>query len=455
MRRFFKRLFSFSRKAKIILCIVSLFMLNGCMLNSLVPSDLQKQFVVSYASCWPCSAYSFVWDAIGNAAHSSFPSTCAAALSLLGVGLMFWTGITVLKFISSVKEPNLKDFIPLISGVWFKALVVAVFLSSAGFAFQLLDMFISPILISFVQLSRSILFASDSIATGFLAPITDLTTSLVSGTSLKLTNALLGTGFENYPIFTKSIGKDIQDLVYRLYVSFSQGMMLGFRMMLMPGLVSQCMGLFVAFVFFAFMMLYPFIFLETFIALGVVIVIFPILLVGWVFPSTKNYIVEGLKILFQCMAQMLITCIYLGVMVAVLKNYTDQFTITQMLHDPSLIKGITNMSDNSLGFFALVYCMFKLTNDIPNIASYMVGEINRSVFLADMQKYAKLATGALKVAIGGVLVGTGVGAAAGKSLMKSGMSTSTDAMRDIWKNDGADSQDTSIRDQMLLNQGRK
>ena len=406
MKKYFH--FHTQNKGRIFLVIALSMLLTGCA-GAMTAEHLTMLSVVATGGCWSCTMFKVVWEAIGNALAKTYAPCSELALILLGVGLLFWLSITIGRMVASVKEPNMKDIIPKISGVLFKAMVVGVILSAPKYTVAILDLFVTPVLESFTNLSKAVLFADVSIAEMLTAPF-DL---------LKL-----GGDYDidkNYIVFTRHIGSELQDVVYRLYLTFKDGFLLGARMLIHFELTSILLGLMIMAVFFYFMLFFPLLLLEGFVTLGFACVFFPFLLAGWVFPSTKNYINEGFKIVMQAAAQLLVTCIYIGIVVSILHEYAEEFSPTRFLTDPMLLLGIRNMSNNGLAFMGMLFCIFKLTNEVPNITSYFVGEFNRSQITKMFTKLQQAVKGVGKMVVGAAMMGTGVMSGAGKAMMASGV----------------------------------
>lgn len=411
-----------SKKALILLTVVGFcFVLSGC--GAVDPNDIAMFVAIKKANCWPCTAYQVVWDAIGKSVQELFPGISKLALNGLGVGLLFWLAFTIGKFIATVKEPNIKEFTTTMSTVLFKAMVVSVILATPANTLAIVDLIVTPIITSFTDLSRAVLFAEPTIAKHFAAPTfwDNVTSSVITGDVTGLfggSNPSYSGITKDYPIFTSYLGNQVQDIIYRIYIAFNSGIALGARMAFTVDFISFITGVMIMLVFFYMMILFPLLFLEAFFMLGGIIILFPFLLAAWVFPSTKGYMKAVWDILFAATAQILITCIYVGVLVTVIKSYSSSFSLSKQLTDPALLLGLKNMSSNGLAFFALIYCMFKLSNDIPNITSFFVGEVNRSKMLAMFQKVQSLAASAGKFVAGAALTGAGAGAI-GKGLMAS------------------------------------
>ena len=405
MKKYFH--FKDKRVGRLFLVFALSLMLSGCAAG-LTAEHLTMISVVATGGCWSCTMFKVVWEAIGNALTKTYGPCSRLAFILLGTGLLFWLTFTIGKMVASLKEPNMKDIIPKISGVLFKAMVVGVILSAPGYTIAMLDLFVTPILQVFVGLSKAVLFSDSSIAEMLTAPF-----DLLSFGSHEIEH--------NYKVFTRHIGTEMQDVVYRLYLTFKDGFLLGARMLIHFEFTSILLGLMIMAVFFYFMLFFPLLLLEGFVTLGFACVFFPFFLVGWVFPSTKNYINEGFKIVVQAGAQLLVTCIYIGIVVCIIHEYAEEFSPTRFLTDPMLVLGIKNMSNNGLAFMGMLYCIFKLTNEVPNITSYFVGEFNRSQVTKMFSKVQSAVKGVGKVVVGAAMVGTGVMSGAGKAMMVSGV----------------------------------
>ncbi len=391
------------RQTALIGCLfVLVSLLSGCSSIGLTPEHFTMASVMASGGCWSCSMFKVVWEAIGSAFNSAYPAVLNIAQMLLGVGLLFWLTFTIGKMVMSLKEPNLKDIIPKISGVLFKAAVIGVFISNGAWFLYLVNLLFTPVLDAFTRLAMVVMGAESDIW-----EVLDL-------------SLFYEKVDEDSVVFTRSMGNNLQDVVYQLYLKFKSGFFLGARMMMSAEMMSIITGGLVMCMFFYFMFYFPLLLLEGFVSIGFVVLLYPIFLVGWVFPSTKQYIAESYKIIIQGVVQILITAIYIGVIVIILHEFADQFSLTAFLTDPALMLGLKNMSNNGLALLGMIFAMFKLTSDIPNITSFFVGEMNKSTILRAFSKAQKMALNIGKIAIGGALAGTGVMSGVGKAMMFSG-----------------------------------
>ena len=388
--------------------LLSLLFLGGCSTN--IDARMITQLLLAKEeNCWPCTMYKVIWEAIGRLVSTVYDELCSDALTILGVGLLFWICFTVGKLVVSIKEPNLKDFIGNMAGVIFKALVVAAILSVPSYTIYFLDLIVRNVLEAFINLTLNIMFSNSTIAK-----------SLATGHVYEGDIVSTVSGAGNI-LFTTDIGHQIQDLVYRIYVGFPGGMSLGVNLIFQtdPALIAT--GLFVTAVFFYLMLIIPLLFIEAFALLGAVIVFFPLALVLYVFPSTKAYVVPMWKVLFVSMAQILVTGVYMAVMIHVVQVFSDNIlSPSSILSDPLLLMNLKNMKDQFLAFCALAYIMYRMSKDIPNISSKLLGDFNRSMMLAGVTKALNFGKN-IGIALGGAaLAGTGVASGVGISMMMSG-----------------------------------
>ncbi len=377
--------------------LLTLFLLSGC--TAAMPEEIAGLVAVKKENCWPCTGYKVVWEALGSLTNAVYPKMSGWALDFLGVALLFWLGFTVSKYIMAVKEPNIKDFLSSVAMVLFKAVVVAAILITPENTMYVLDMVVTPSITAFVNLSKAIMFSDTGLAKHFAgaAKYDDISTSSA--------------------LFASNVGNQLQDIVYRVYLGFNSGIALGARMLISIDMVSWAMGFFTMFVFFYLMLVIPLLFMEAFIIVGIVFVLFPFFLVSYVFPATKSYLRVAWDALFVAVMQIVVTCIYLTVLLSVIKSYSKDFSIGKQLTDFMFMTGLKDMTGRSLAFFALVYCIFKMASDIPAMTAFLTGSFNRGQIFQLIRGYTGIATNAGKFVLGATMVGSGIGAAQGHALM--------------------------------------
>ncbi len=392
----------FGKSATVVLGVLVCCLLSGCQ-GQLKVDDLLSMMTPTLGNCWPCSMYKIVFDGIAEVLKGSYTKISQVSLILLGVGMLFWLALKVVGLVSSVKQPNLRDFITSMFGTFFKAIVVAGVLLSPQYAMDVLDMIAEPVLTTFIQMSRTVLLSDPTIAKHFVAP---------------MAVPEYETGA---PLLTGEIGYLVQDIVYRVYVALHSGMLLGFRLFIGFDFMAYVMGTVIVFVFFYLMLLFPLLFIDSFVRLGCMFIFFPLLLTAWVFPPTKKYIGEAWKVLFGAMMQILVACVYIALMVSIVKSYSDAHSISRQLSDPLILLGLKTAATDSIGFIALVLCMLKMTDKVPSVAGYFGGDATKSEMIRAVQHTTQMGFAMGKMAVGGIMVGAGLGGTAAKDFFDKSM----------------------------------
>ena len=427
MKNFFNQI-RFKKGITLLLLLFPLLCLTGCN-NLLTPENISELLkhgskagaatggigvllglVESTTQCWSCSVFTVTWNAIGEAYQALYAPASKMARMLLAVGVLFWLTFTIGKMVSQLKEPNMKDILPKIFSVLFKAACVGIILSAPLYVQKIITIFMEPIMQGTIFVSRLVLPNNLEVESTLLSVL-----SFFSFPSLSI-SGLLDEEIKNYPVFSSQIGEALSGVIYNLFDTFKGGFALGAKMMFQVDVFGVASGTLILATFFYFMFYFPLLLLEGFMGLGVSLILFPFFLVGWVFPSTKGYLTEVFKLIFQSVAQILVTCIYIGIIIAIIDANHLMFSPTKMVTDPTLITGIGNMNNNGLAFFGMILCLIKLTNDIPNVTSYFVGEMNKSTIAKTFSKMQALMASVAKMAVGSAMAGTGVLSSVGKAM---------------------------------------
>ncbi len=387
----------YNKPTALLLVVLACCALSGCE-GGISIEDLRMLMTPLFSNCWPCSMYKIVFDAIASVLNASYTTMSQLSLLLLGIGLLFWLAFKVTVMASSLKQPNIRDFVTSMFGTLFKGLAVAVILSSPAYTMEVLDMIATPVLSTFIHMAKTVLFADPTIAKNFVAP------------------QAISFGSTGAPLLTGEIGYEVQDIVYRIYVALQSGMVLGFRMFIGIDLVAYIMGLVIIVAFFFLMVVFPLLFIDSFVRLGAVFIFFPLLLAAWVFPSTKKYIGEGWKMLFGAMMQILVACVYIALIINIVKSYSDAHSLSRQLSDPLILLGLKTASNEAIGFLALAICMMKLTDKIPAMAGYFGGDATKSEMVKAFANTGRMSVAMGKMAAGGIVAGMGLGWDAGKKL---------------------------------------
>lgn len=388
----------------------------------------EADWVASVQNCWPCTLYKAAFDAVGTLVKNLYPTMASRGLLIMGVGLLFWLAFTSGKMLTSMIEPNIKEYIRSVMVVLFKAMVVSAILISSDTFLCVIDMIVSPVLTTFTELSRIVLTANTNINNGLVWP-------------------------EQYMVqkdgvcdlFGGQISYQLQDIIFRVYVALNSGMTLGYYVMVEKNFLNWIVGPFIIWMFFIMSLIFPLMFVESFIRLGAVIVLSPFFFAAWVFPSTKSAIKKAWDVLFGAMFQLLISCIYIGLVVGVIELFADNnwpgmLGNSRQASDPSMMISFRRLSTEAISFFALILIMSRMQSNIPAIAGALGGDSSKSEIVSFMNGIKQLAISAAMIAAGAAL--SAFGLLGGAKLTQKGVQRVTEQAKDVAKETSAEVTDT-------------
>lgn len=400
-------------------------LLSGC--EGLKMSS-ESEWVASVQNCWPCTLYKAAFEAVSRLVKSLYPTMASKGLLVMGVGLLFWLSFTSAKMLTSMIEPNIKEYIRSVMVVLFKAMVVTAILSTGENFLCVIDLIVSPVLTTFTELSRIVLTANTNINNGLVWP--EMYMVQKDGAC---------------DLFGGQITYQLQDIIFRVYVALNSGMTLGYYVMVEKSFLNWIVGPFIIWMFFMMSLIFPLMFAESFIRLGAVIVLSPFFFAAWVFPSTKHAIKKAWDVVFGAMFQLLIGCIYIGLVVGVIQLFADNnwpgmLGQSRQTSDPSMMVNFRRLSTEAISFFALIFIMNRMQSNIPAIAGALGGDSSKSEIIGFLNGVKQLAISVSMVAAGAAL--SAFGFPGGTTMMAAGAQRMADQAEDAGKEAMAETADT-------------
>ena len=402
---------------------VALCVLSGC---KGMPS--QADWSTTVQNCWSCTLYKALFDAINNLVTKLYITLASKALMLMGVGLLFWLAFRTVKMVTSLHEPNLQEYVMSVITTLFKALIVTGILLSGDGYLCVLDIIVTPVLTGFAELSWIVFTANKNINKGFVWP-----------------DELGGMTLEQCNLFSGHLAYQFQDLVFRVYVALNSGISLGYYMMVEKSFLNWVIGPFIMWMFFIMSLIFPMMFIDSFVRLGAVIVLSPFFFVAWVFPSTKQAIRQAWNVVFGATMQILIACIYIGLIIGVIELFaTDKWPgmlgESRQTSDPSMMTNFKRLSTEAISFFALILILSRMQRNIPHISGYLGGDSSTSSMIGFADGIKQLAISATQIAVGAALSAFGI--PGGAALMKAGAQRIAEQAKDAAQSAVAETMDT-------------
>ena len=368
------------------LWMVAVLLLTACGDN---PQKEVNDDPTGYTSCGVCATYEALFNAVDNALSSLMTTMCTHAMTILGIGMLFFLLFHVGKFVVTIQEPNVRKFIQPILITLFKAIVVVGFIHDGQAYLQFVgNYFVSPILEFFVSLSDLVLSLDVNPLTTHIGGITeDLIADKVSSSALF---GKTGTGFLL--------------IIFKMTTALNSGIDLGFIIWQQKGLSAFLFGGFVVFMFWMLLLSLPSSFLDAFVRMAAVLILSPFVLVAWVFPPTKDLVKKLWGVFFGSCVILLFTSLYIAlamyvILTGVSEIYPGMLGSARQTTDPGLASSIENMSNSAVAIFMLIMCINKLSRYLPELANQFGGETVRSTFIKVLNGLKQLAMAAAKFAI--------------------------------------------------------
>lgn len=368
------------------LWMVAMLLLTACGDN---PQKEASDDPTGYTSCGVCATYEALFNAVDNSLSALMTTMCTHAMTILGIGMLFFLLFHVGKFVVTIQEPNVRKFIQPILITLFKAIVVVGFIHDGEAYLQFVgNYFVSPILEFFVSLSDLVLSLDVNPLTTHIGGITeDLIADKVSSSVLF---GKTGTGFLL--------------IIFKMTTALNSGIDLGFIIWQQKGLSAFLFGGFVVFMFWMLLLSLPSSFLDAFVRMAAVLILSPFVMVAWVFPPTKDLVKKLWGVFFGSCVILLFTSLYIAlamyvILTGVSEIYPGMLGSARQTTDPGLAASIENMSNSAVAIFMLIMCINKLSRYLPELANQFGGETVRSTFIKVLNGLKQLAIAATKVAI--------------------------------------------------------
>ena len=359
-----KKLFSI-RLFTGLLVILGCIVLSGCKID--IGDDIRtsSDYVNSIRGCWSCQVYSALFSTAGRITQKVYATARPVALMLLGLGLFCWLIINTASLFLSLRVPNMAKFwLRIIKVVGF-AMIVALILANGNTFNEMIASFLQPIIDIFLNFALMIVDQS-------------LPTKIPD-------NVHSGTHFVPIPGMTAFVGQKLELLIYKVSVAMNSCRVMGLRLLSMGGFMPIIIGLVVSYLFFLLVILFPLFIIDSVLRFTFVMVLLPFFLVCWVFPVTKDYFRKAWNIFLSSLAQLMVCCVFVSLMVSVMNTFFDMrgysFILSASVQEknPDALHEMKTLSVTSLSFLFMVFFLYNSAKNVMKIAGFLTGAPGGSV----------------------------------------------------------------------------
>lgn len=283
----------------IMCCLLLAFSLSSCKLVATFQGKSQGEDAAAMEKaandCWTCSLFDLAFGVANTTAQTIIGSTAGSAVSLLAVGFALWIGIHVLKFVSSLKEPDSAAFWKdlAIRAFWVTMCVGLLRDLKAGSDSSVINLVLKPIFSGFVDFG------------------------------LMVVSSLPGEG--GIPCPTGDPQAGITCLIAALQQKLNVGMATSLLGVLLGGPFVILIGLGIYAVSAIMMLYFPILLLDCVFRYGLLTCMLPLFIVAYCFPVTRDVCSKGMKALVEIGMQIIGMCVFVAISATVIHKYIDEY----------------------------------------------------------------------------------------------------------------------------------
>lgn len=390
-----KNLLSFFQKKSFCLfwMMAALSILSSCGMDVEVDIVKAQENMNSTKSCWTCQIFTIVFNTGAVIATNAYDAMKNLAWGLLAVGLVIYLCLRTLSLFLSMRVPNLPEYWISITTKLGKGGLVSIFLLSSNYMLELINTIIAPIITIFVRLSFMIL-------------------NLNFPTRV-LTSTTVGSTFTSGPGLPAEIGSQLEDLVYRATVALNIGRALGIRLMTITDFTGFIVGLIITGIFFMLLLFFPMYLIDAFVRIIFFIILLPILLVAWVFSVTEKYFKAAWNMFIGGLAQLLITCVFVALLVSTVEAFTQMRGYNIILNptyqntNPDVLREMCRMSVSALSFVVMAFYLYNLSKHLTEISGFLTNSSPKSMVGDFVRRLKQLATAVAMAAVAAAAAAAG------------------------------------------------
>lgn len=380
------------------------FFLAGCDAEKEIPNE-HVAFTVAATNCWPCVMYMYAFRSIHNTIDGALETVAQNSLIILEICLLFWLLFKVGNIVFSIAMPDMKKQLGPILTVLFKALIVIIFLTNTQFFYDFFGkMLIQPFGTAFLSLSEQMLTSSTKIKG--IDEIVIFSSSL-EGQLNELKQhwkeiVLSGVAANDSDMFGE-IPSRVINLVYVIYASLNNGLGLAYQLFEMDDWNAFFSAVLLIIAMYWLILMVPLFLVEAFIKMGMVLLLMPLFMVGWVFTFPKDIVKKVFHSLFSGFFDILFNCIYIAFFITTLRLYNRN---TGNLFDANAqVTAALNRTEaqrtgtNFVILLVLSFVMLTLSNHIQEFSNHFFEGAEKSNMIAVMKSIKDYTIKAFKYAI--------------------------------------------------------
>ena len=317
----------------LVILMLSMFVLTGCgeetqneSARTAVPANANEEQMAAEqseggTSCWQSGIVVLLYDHMGKVAMGSYKKTTQGALPFMMVVFALWLSFRLLKHVSSFTEENMGEVWNEIARKFFWCFVCGWLASSTNGLLFVMNDVIFPVYNAFLEFAGELLSASTS---GQTRSVTIFGKSWEVGKPVLCKAAALGSA--NLDSFPESPKEMMSCMVCAMNERLNIGFALAFKVMKAPGFMATVIGLFVLACFTIVKLGFVFYLVDTIFRFTVMIVMLPILIMGYPFEKTKSWLSTGFFTILNSAAFMMFMAVMIAIAILAMETVMEKYT---------------------------------------------------------------------------------------------------------------------------------
>ena len=382
-----------------------------------------KEFKPNVEYCWPCIMYMQAFKAINSVLDGVFPAIAANSLIVLQMALLFYILFKVTSLLLSFSLPDMKKELFSIEEdkpkgiviVLFKAMLVATLLVYPNYIYEIFGgMIIQPIGQGFLSLSETVLASPNEVGITNITYLSEQALKSIWDNLASMWSSFLG-GISESRMFGP-LALTVQQIVFKIFAALWYGVGLGYQLFNVQGMSAFLAGALLVCGMVWLLIVIPLYFVDAFFRIGLIMLLMPLLLVGWVFSYPKGMIKKVVHMLLAGFFDILFNCIYITFLVSTFRVYEHQklpqiFSASLQTTESGLRRESMTFGTNFVTLLLLVWSMLILSNHVQEFTKHFFEESESSNIGANLLNKAKYLAGLCVKGVVAVATG-GVGAVA-------------------------------------------
>ena len=318
----------------LVILMLPLFVLTGCNAETgkaedartSIPAGTNTDAIVEEQSqggtaCWQSGMLILLYDHMGKVAMGSYEKITKGALPFMMVVFALWLCIRLLKHVSSFTEENIGETWNEIARKFFWCFVCGWLASSTSGLLFVMNDIIFPVYNAFLEFASEMLSSSTN---GKVHSITIFNKTWEVGRPVICKASALGAAsLDSFPESPKEM---MSCMVCAMNERMNLGFGLAYKVLQAPGFMATVIGLFILACFTIVKLGFVFYLVDTIFRFTVMIVMLPILIMGYPFEKTKSWLTNGFVTILNSAAFMMFMAVMISIAILAMETVMDKYS---------------------------------------------------------------------------------------------------------------------------------